>query len=57
MLMNAEATVHFQKSSLFMITFATLLLNVYQKMATMQSTPQTDISNALLRSMIKYFGR
>lgn len=57
MLMNPEATVHFQEISLFVITSAVLLLNVYQKMVTVQSIPEIDISTALLRSMITYFGR
>lgn len=56
MFINPAAATNFQKRSLFWLHLQ-LLLNVYQKMVAMQSVPETDISTALLRSMIKYFGR
>lgn len=55
--MYPAATLHFQKRSVFMIISATVLLNDYQKMVAMQSTPKTEISTALLKGMIKNFGR
>lgn len=36
---------------------ATVLLNDYQQMVAMQSTPEMEISTALLKGMIKNFGR
>lgn len=56
MQMHPAATLHFQKRSVFMIISATVLLNDYQKMVAMQSTPEAEICTALLEAMIKIFG-
>ena len=55
--MYPEATLHFQKRSVLVIISAAVVLNDYQKMIAMQSTPEMEISTTLLKAMIKNFGR